>query len=79
MLRKIKLPTLVIHRTENPLLPHVHAVALASVISSARFEPIKGMGHDLPVPLVPLLSEKNTSSHALRGNSDATRLRHIIE
>jgi len=58
LLSKIDLPTLVIHGTEDPLLPHAHGVALASAIPGARFESIKGMGHDLPVPLVPVLSEK---------------------
>ncbi len=58
LLGKINLPTLVIHGTEDPLLPHAHGVALAEAIPGARFESIEGMGHDLPLPLVPVLAEK---------------------
>jgi len=58
LLSQIELPTLVIHGTEDPLLPHAHGVALAEAIPGAHFESIEGMGHDLPLPLVPVLTEK---------------------
>lgn len=58
LLSTINLPTLVIHGTEDPLLPHAHGVALAEAIPDAKFESIEGMGHDLPLPLVPILAQK---------------------
>ena len=70
LLRKINLPTLVIHGTEDPLLPHDHGVALAEAIPGARFESIKGMGHDLPLPLVPILAEK-ILRHLIADSSDS--------
>jgi pimeloyl-ACP methyl ester carboxylesterase len=44
----ITAPTLVIHGTEDPVLPYRHGVALAEEISGARLMPIEGMGHEVP-------------------------------
>jgi pimeloyl-ACP methyl ester carboxylesterase len=47
-LGQIRLPTLVLHGTEEPLFPIGHAVALASEIPGARLIRLERMGHELP-------------------------------
>jgi pimeloyl-ACP methyl ester carboxylesterase len=48
MLRTSTIPTLVIHGTDDPILPYAHGKALADAIPRARLSTIDGMGHDLP-------------------------------
>ncbi len=47
-LRQLDLPTLVIHGTQDPLIPFAAGQATAAAIPEARLLPIAGMGHDLP-------------------------------
>ncbi|MFK8053775.1 MAG: alpha/beta fold hydrolase [Woeseiaceae bacterium] len=47
-LRKVKVPTLVIHGKEDPLIPVSGGVDTAEAMPNARLELIDGMGHDLP-------------------------------
>ncbi|MGH3006417.1 MAG: alpha/beta fold hydrolase [Gaiellaceae bacterium] len=47
-LGEIRAPTLVLHGTEDPLLPYGHAEALAAEIPGARLLPLEGMGHEVP-------------------------------
>ena len=47
-LGEIAAPTLVLHGTEDPLLPFGHGEALAAEISGARLLPLEGMGHEMP-------------------------------
>ncbi len=47
-LGEIRVPTLVLHGTEDPLFPYEHGVALANEIPGARLLPLEGMGHELP-------------------------------
>ena len=47
-LTEIRVPTLVIHGTEDPLFPHAHGAALADEIPGAELLTIEGMGHELP-------------------------------
>ena len=49
-LAEITAPTLVIHGTEDPLLPIVHGEAIAREIPGARLLRIEGMGHQNPPP-----------------------------
>lgn len=49
-LKQIKAPTLVIHGTEDPLVPFGHGEATAKAIAHAEFMPIEGMGHIQPMP-----------------------------
>ena len=49
-LAEISVPTLVIHGTEDPLLPIAHGEALAREIPGARLLRITGMGHQNPPP-----------------------------
>ncbi len=61
VVRRIKVPTLVIHGDEDPLVRPACGEETARVIreggGNARVEIIHGMGHDLPVPLLPRLAE----------------------
>jgi pimeloyl-ACP methyl ester carboxylesterase len=48
-LGQIQAPTLVIHGSEDPILPLAHGQALANEIPGARLIVVEGMGHD-PAP-----------------------------
>lgn len=56
-LRRIHVPTLVIHGRQDPLVPVSHGKHTASCIPGAVLEIIDGMGHDLPPDLLPRLSK----------------------
>jgi pimeloyl-ACP methyl ester carboxylesterase len=47
-LGEIRVPTLVLHGTEDPLFPIGHALALESEIPGARLIHLERMGHELP-------------------------------
>jgi pimeloyl-ACP methyl ester carboxylesterase len=44
---RITAPTLVIHGTEDPVLPFGHGVALSKEIRGARLLPLEGAGHEI--------------------------------
>lgn len=56
-LPSIAAPTLVVHGSEDALFPRDHAQAMAERIPGARLVMWDGVGHELPQPLVPELSE----------------------
>jgi proline iminopeptidase len=60
--RRIKAPTLVLHGDEDPLLIPACGEETARVIREAggnvTLEIVRGMGHDLPTPLLPHLVER---------------------
>ena len=62
VVRRIKVPTLVLHGDEDPLVRPACGEETARVIRDAggdtKLEIIRGMGHDLPVPLLPQLAER---------------------
>ncbi|MFT6033362.1 MAG: pimeloyl-ACP methyl ester carboxylesterase [Arenicella sp.] len=74
LLRKIKVPTQVIHGKADVLVPVEGGVDTAKHIKNAKLELIEGMGHDLPRQLIPRFialicsaiaeSEKNDSQVA---------------
>ena len=47
LLKETGVPTLVIHGTEDPILPYPHGVALAETIPRADLLTLEGGGHDL--------------------------------
>jgi len=55
-LKTIDKPTLVIHGSEDPLVPVECGIDTARHIKGARLEIIEGMGHDLPPQLVDKLT-----------------------
>ncbi len=52
-LHKIKVPTLIIHGTADPLVPVKHAEIYAPLIPQAKLVLIEGMGHELPKAAMP--------------------------
>lgn len=48
LLKDLDLPTLVVHGTEDPILPYEHGVALAETIPGAAFLTLEGAGHEMP-------------------------------
>jgi pimeloyl-ACP methyl ester carboxylesterase len=46
----LELPTLVIHGTDDPVLPHPHGEALSREIPGAELLTLEGTGHELPRP-----------------------------
>ncbi|NMT62938.1 alpha/beta fold hydrolase [Marinobacter orientalis] len=50
--RRIRVPVSVIHGKDDPLVRPVAAEQLGYLMPHARIEMIKGMGHDLPQPLL---------------------------
>lgn len=53
-LRRLRVPTTVIHGARDPLVNPSGARATARAIPGARLRIIEGMGHDLPRPLWPI-------------------------
>ena len=54
-LQEIKKPTLIVHGTEDPLIPIDHGLSLAENIPNASSMIMHGVGHELPEALVPAL------------------------
>jgi len=52
-LRKLNVPTLVIHGDEDPILSYCHGVVCAKVIPGAKLLTQKGVGHELPLGVIP--------------------------
>ena len=46
-LDEIDVPALVIHGTEDPVLPYAHALALEAALPAATLLPLEGTGHEL--------------------------------
>ncbi|WP_439136150.1 alpha/beta fold hydrolase [Pseudomaricurvus sp.] len=56
-LQKLTLPTLIIHGTDDPLIPIACGKDTAENIPQSEFHAIEGMAHDLPDECIPKLSE----------------------
>ena len=69
-LARVKLPTLVVHGRDDPLVPYACGVDTARRIAGARLVGVAGMGHDLPpgvierilAPLLPHLESARTAA-----------------
>jgi pimeloyl-ACP methyl ester carboxylesterase len=57
LLKRITVPTLVIHGSEDPLVPVEAGRHTASLVPDAKLLIIEGMGHDYPSELVPAISD----------------------
>jgi len=57
LLQQIRQPTRVIHGADDPLVPPAAGAQLASQIAGATLDLVPGMGHDLPLPLLPRLAD----------------------
>jgi len=58
MLRRVSAPTLVLHGSDDPLVPPIGGIRTAAAVPGARLRIVPGMGHFLPEALVPLLTEE---------------------
>lgn len=56
-LKTIKVPVVVIHGSEDPLVVADAGKEVAANIPGAEFELLKGMGHELPAPLISSIAE----------------------
>lgn len=56
LLRRIEVPTFVIHGQEDPLVPVAAAHDLTAKIRGAKLDVVPGMGHDLPLELLPRIA-----------------------
>jgi pimeloyl-ACP methyl ester carboxylesterase len=66
-LAKLTMPTLVIHGTQDPLIPVAAGRATARAIPNARLLELGDMGHDLPRPL------RRTIANAIRSLAEDAR------
>jgi pimeloyl-ACP methyl ester carboxylesterase len=67
-LRKLRVPTLVVHGSEDPLVRPLGGRLIAAAIPGARFELVEGMGHDLGPSIWPFLIEQ-VAENARRSRS----------
>lgn len=66
-LREVRVPTLVIHGDDDPLVPVACGVDVADAIPGAQLLRIPGMGHALPIPMWPQIVDAiaaHTARHA---------------
>jgi pimeloyl-ACP methyl ester carboxylesterase len=55
MLKRISVPTLVLHGADDPLVPVEAGRHTAAQIPGSKLTIIPGMGHDIPTGLIPTL------------------------
>jgi pimeloyl-ACP methyl ester carboxylesterase len=66
LLARIAAPTRVIHGQDDPLVPVPSAHDLADKIAGAQIDIIAGMGHDLPLQLMPRIATSVAANAARR-------------
>jgi pimeloyl-ACP methyl ester carboxylesterase len=71
-LRDVRVPTLVIHGSRDPMFPIRAGRDLAALMPDATWLPIAGMGHDLPSPLWPTIVAA-VARHAERADAAARK------
>ncbi len=54
-LKKLAMPTLVLHGTADTLIPCAGGRHIAACVPGAEYHEIEGWGHDLPLPVLPVL------------------------
>lgn len=64
-LRSVRIPTMVIHGTEDPVVPPIGGRATARAIPDAELRMVRDMGHDLPPAILPTIVDDITRT-ALR-------------
>jgi pimeloyl-ACP methyl ester carboxylesterase len=72
-LRKVRVPTTVIHGNRDPLVRPAGGRATARAIPNARLKMIDGMGHDLPRQLWPLFAEEIAANAARAGKAETAK------
>lgn len=61
-LEKIEVPTVVLQGADDPIVPVASAEDIASRVPNAKLRIIPGIGHDLPVALVPVFADAITAT-----------------
>jgi pimeloyl-ACP methyl ester carboxylesterase len=61
-LSELKIPTVVIHGTQDPLVPVENGRKMADVVPGAELVEIEGMGHDLPAGAWPIVADAIASN-----------------
>ncbi|MES2343321.1 MAG: alpha/beta hydrolase, partial [Pseudomonadota bacterium] len=56
-LKALKLPTIVLHGADDPLVPLAGGQATAAAIPGSELRVIAGMGHDLPPALFDIVAD----------------------
>ena len=69
MLKKLAVPTLVLHGAEDPLVPVAAGKHTASLIAGSTFTVIPGMGHDIAAGVIDVLVEA-IAAHGKKSNAD---------
>ena len=69
LLRRLKMPVLILHGSDDPMVPPAHAHQLARLVPHARLDLIAGWGHDLPDALAPRFAEAIRALAATAGAS----------
>jgi pimeloyl-ACP methyl ester carboxylesterase len=72
-LRRLDLPTVVIHGAEDPLVRPAGGRATAAAIPGARLRMIEGMGHDLPRELWPTFCQEISDNATRAGERSSPR------
>jgi len=67
LLGRIRQPTRVVHGADDPLVPPAAGQDLAQRIAGATLDLVPGMGHDLPLPLLPRLADNITTAARAAG------------
>jgi pimeloyl-ACP methyl ester carboxylesterase len=67
LLARIACPTTVVHGQQDPLVPVACGHDLAAKIAGAELDVIDGMGHDLPLPLLPRIAADIAGTMARAG------------
>ena len=60
-LKEISIPTLIIHGTEDPLIPVDHGLAISEQVQNSKKLIINGMGHNFPTSVIPVIIERMIS------------------
>ena len=63
--REITVPVLILHGTDDPILPVENGEALAAGITGSKVVILDGVGHELPLPRVETIAD-HVAGHALR-------------
>jgi len=72
LLARIRQPVRVVHGADDPLVPPAAGQHLAAHIAGATLDLVPGMGHDLPLALLPRLADNITQAAAAATARGAT-------
>ena len=72
MLKKLSVPTLVLHGADDPLVPVEAGRHTAALIPGSNLTVIPGMGHDIAPGLIPILVEA-IAAHCRKADANSKR------